>query len=68
MSKTISIEDLRKLKKKPKTMSRPAVEDGERKSPDSFVILLDENEPSASPPPEGTTDAVSRHRSSHSHR
>jgi hypothetical protein len=68
MSKTISIEDLRKLKKKPETISRPSIEDGERKSPDSFVILLDENEPSASPPPEGAADAVSRHRSSHSRR
>ena len=68
MPKTISIEDLRKLKKNPESMSRPAVEDGKRKSPDSFVILLDENEPSAPPSPEGIADAVSQHRSNHSRR
>jgi hypothetical protein len=62
MAKTISIDSLRKLKKNPDTVSRPMVEDHGCKSPDAFVILLDENKQSVTPSSEDTAEAVSQNR------
>jgi hypothetical protein len=65
MSKTISIDALRKTKKGAQTIPRPAVEDHGCKSPDAFVILLDEKEQSAPSSPESTSDAVPHNRAKH---
>ncbi len=65
MSKTISIDALRKSKKGTQPIPRPAVEDHGCKSPDAFVILLDEKEQSAPSSPERASDAVSHNRAKH---
>ena len=65
MAKTISIDALRKLKNESDTVPVPAASGRERRSPDSFVILLDEDGHADRPAVEHAKDPASQRRGSY---
>ena len=54
MAKTVSIDEIRKRKKSSDSQPTPGQSASRRPSPDAYVILLDEDDETASVPPSTT--------------
>jgi hypothetical protein len=59
MAKTISIDEIRQRKSRPETTDRSGKNGAPLSSPFSYIILLDENDPTSPPAPDKD---ISKHR------